>query len=359
MEHHHPTQPTWRSQLGQLLLDRPTRARVLDELGIHPQTLRCWISGETTPHEAMLSSLLQALPQHREHLLALMRADPHIGPDFLQEEVGRRPKEIPATFYREALRLWGETPRRFRDQCSLVLHMMLSQLDPGPRRIGVHLIIARLMPARSDAEGIPPRVRSLSQVVGMGTYAPLTEYLRSLHYFLGSESLAGYALTTGHGEDIPDTREATNLLPVHSGYEERAVAAYPIKRGGYFAGALIISSREAHSLDQQLELIEQYADLLGTVFADSDFVDHAQIELGEMPPWFEQQEYFANFRARVEEAQRAAVGEGSLIHDVLQLQEQVRAEFEGELLQLQALKRAGAGADSPRTATRVTQGAVQ
>jgi hypothetical protein len=341
MQQHQPTH-NWRSLLGQLLLDRDTRKRVLEDLGVHPQTLRRWIQDDTTPHESMLASLLSVLPEQRNHLLALMRADPKIGPDFMQEEAAMRPKEIPTTFYREVLRQWGETPRRFRDQCSLVLHMMLSQLDPGPRRVGVHLIVARLMPPRSDTEGIPAsRIRSLSQVVGMGTYPPLTEYLRSLHYFLGSESLAGYALTSGHGEDIPDTREEANLLPVHTAHEERSVAAYPIRRGGYFAGALIVSCREAHYLDEQLDLLEQYTELVATAFDDVAFVDPALIELGEMPPWFEQQEYFATFRQRVEAAQRAAVAEGKFIHDVLLIQEQVRVEFEGELLHLQALKRAG------------------
>jgi hypothetical protein len=333
------SQETWRAYVRKLYLDRRIRERLRHELGAHPQTVRRWINNQTTPRTSTLIALLDALPEYREELLVRLRADPKIGLDFLQDDPAHVPLKIPVEVYAELLRLLAETPRRFRDLVSLILHCLRTQLDPT-RRVGIHLIVAKCMPPRVFPAGSEVKVRSLLQVLGMGTRLPLHDYLEEIHYFLGAESLAGYALSTGHSEVVHNTEDSVQFFPVHYVQGERSVAAAPIKRQRLVAGVLLVSCYQPNFFTQtRIDLLDAYANAIALAFADTDFVPLDLIDLGEMPPWVLQSSHFEEFWVRVEEAQRAAMGDGHIVHDVLLLEEQVRRTYELEFLRMQAGER--------------------
>jgi hypothetical protein len=117
--------------------------------------------------------------------------------------------QIPASVYEEVLRLARETPDRFWLLGSTILSHALSQLETHPQRTGMHLIIARCMPPRADG-----KIRSLRLSAGLGT-PPWRSDFHPLEAFVGTESLAGYAVMKRHGIMVPDVQDASVIMPLH------------------------------------------------------------------------------------------------------------------------------------------------
>lgn len=309
-------------------------------LGVKPVTVQRWRNGTYYPHAAHVRSLLELLPEdQREHLRRLMLNDPKaraLLPPQASTEEEPAGDQIPSLVYEEVLRLAREAPDRFWLLGSAILSHALSQLETHPQRTGLHLAIARCMPPRSDG-----KIRSLRLSAGLGT-PPWRSDFHPLDAFLGTESLAGYAVMKRHGIMVPDLRDASVVVPLYPMEEERSAAASPILREGGLAGALIVSCHQTAFLTQErLTLIEHYADLLTLAFYDQEFYPFSRLDLALMPSWSLQQPFFASLRQRVTAEYHRSMREDGSFQALAQAEDRVRQTLEGEMLQLAS--RAGEG----------------
>jgi transcriptional regulator with XRE-family HTH domain len=186
---------TWRELLGKILQDPHERARIAAEMGVDPLTLTRWVHGESNPRVQNLQALLRALPEYHKEFLALIPKEfgPLLDETTLKEDALQ---EIPSAFYDRILHAFAELPAtlRFWSICDLILQQALQQLDPN--RVGMEISLVRCMP---PVQG--QKVRSLRESVGRGT-PPWTREFQQKTLFLGAESLAGYAVTTGRSISI-------------------------------------------------------------------------------------------------------------------------------------------------------------
>ncbi len=325
---------TWREMLGEIIRDPRERERLAGELGVNPVTLVRWSTNTSSPRLSELRALLRVLPNKQALLSELLGSDPSdfFSDGVFSQEMTRHPVEerrelvIPSRFYADALRTARHAPERFWTMCSLILGQMLAQLDP--ERQGIEIIVAQCMPPR---EG---KVRSLRERVGQGTPPWLNSSPEEKNLFLGAESLAGYAVAHGHRVATPGVWGQGNLLPFKEASYEVSLAAFPIMLEGNIAGCLVIASTQAgYFTVERLQLLDDYADLIRLAFCDADYYPQSSIELGIMPSWEVQQQYFASFRERITGLLREASLSGKLL-DALTAEQIVRQQLEEELLKL-------------------------
>ncbi len=334
---------TWRRYLHEIV--RRKSAAEKKQLYMAVQVTRAafqrWRSGENTPDAAHISLLLQALPgEERERLQSLMLDDPKVRPllplEMILPSEDLAPDKIPQRVYEEVLRIARDTPDRFWLLCSTILFRAISQIETYPKQTGVEICVARCMPPRPDG-----KIRSLRVYAGQGT----PPWRRDLHIkdgFLGAESLAGYAVIHRHGMMVPD-RNATGMVAPVWREHENSCAAYPILREGCIAGALIVSCCAPDFFTREkLTLIENYADLIRLAFYDHEFYPASSIDLGLMPPWQIQRQFFCSFRQRVNEAYKHSLREERPLQELAQVEARVRESLEGELLQLASQSDEGA-----------------
>lgn len=323
---------TWRTYLGDLVhrMDAEEKQRFCQSIGVTRTTIQRWRSGEDTPRAGNLERLLAVFSEvQRMQFLALLQNDPRVWallPLEMRKLLEPLPQDrIPSDAYARILREGRSAPDRFWQLCEIILGYALAQLDPHSS--GMEIVVARCMPPRADR-----KIRSLRVDISMGT-APWRGDLHHREGFLGAESLAGYAVSSRHGEMVPDLLDSATLIPIHAHEHERSAAAYPIMREGSIAGALIVSSAHVgYYTPQLLSLIEAYADLVCLAFYDRDFFDVSLIDLALLPRWTVQQGYFETFRGRVEEAYRRSLADGR--QEIAQVEQLVRIVLEGELLDL-------------------------
>src|SRR5438128_9885965 len=102
----------FRTYLKELLRDAPVRRLIEQRTDIAPRTLSRWISGETEePDRKRLLSLLAALPEHRDALLAAIHK---ALPDFevpLIDPATRLVEDLPMDFWVRLLEPNANTPR--------------------------------------------------------------------------------------------------------------------------------------------------------------------------------------------------------------------------------------------------------
>src|SRR5260370_14533019 len=102
----------FRMLLKERLQDPQARKRIEQRMDIAPRTLSRWISGETEePDRKRLSSLLAALPQHRDALLVAIRK---ALPDFEAPLIGPAPmliEALPLAFLSRPHHAKANTPR--------------------------------------------------------------------------------------------------------------------------------------------------------------------------------------------------------------------------------------------------------
>jgi hypothetical protein len=327
------TEATWRTYLDDLVRHKSSaeKKRLYEAVQVTRTAFQRWRNGESTPDAAHISLLLNALPdKERERLQVLMMDDPKaralLPSDVLLRDSGPADR-IPQEVYEEVLRLGRDTPDRFWLLCGVIFSHALSQIETHPEQTGVEISVARCMPLQSDG-----KIRSLRAYAGQGT-PPWRRDFHTRHYFLGAESLAGYAVMHRHGVMVPDEGDA--VAPVHWMEHERSCAAYPILREGHIAGALICSCCiPAFFTPEKLALLEKYADLIRLAFYDQEFYPASAIDLALMPSWQVQKEYFASFRQRVQDEYKRAVRKGQSPEVLSTMEERVRAALERELLQL-------------------------
>ncbi len=318
---------SWRELLGKFLQDPRERSRIAAELGVNPLTLTRWVSGESSPRSQNLQALLRALPQYREFLLESI---PEEFGQLFNEAVVKEDalQEIPAAFYARIFSAYAELPDILRSWsiCDLILQQALQQLDPN--RVGIEITVVRCM---FPSEG--QKVRSLRETVGRGT-PPWKRELQQKTMFLGAESLAGYAVTTGRPAAIQLHEEGQSRYPARWVDREKSAVAHPIKRAGRITGCLLFSSTQPnYFLPFRLALIERYAELMVLAFEREEFYELEQIGLGIMPSPEEQQPHVLIFSRRVTDMLRESAKRQQAM-SIVEAEQVVWQQIEAELLQL-------------------------
>ena len=286
---------TWRDLLRNIISDPREKQRLSESLGVREITLTRWVSQESDPRPQNLRNLLNALPQHRERFLDLIREEEGFE-EFSNSIVENSLQEIPSPFYTRIFAARASTIEnmRFWSICNLILQQALGQLDPD--RLGMSINVVRCMtPSANDK-----KVHSLRESVGTGT-PPWTGNLEQKAMFLGAESLCGYVVTLCRPAANQNIDDPQNLTPAHRTENEKSAAVHPILFAGRIAGCLLVSSTQYNYFLPQarLTLIEHYANLLALAFEPNDFYEPGQIELRMMPNQQIQKKYFADFRVRV------------------------------------------------------------
>jgi transcriptional regulator with XRE-family HTH domain len=285
---------TWRELLGKIIRDPQEKQLIANESGISPLTLTRWVSGESTPRPQNLRHLLLALPGYRKRFLELMSGE--FGQSLAESLNVEEPQEIPAQFYAWILKLYVNLSpvRRFNTICDVVLQEALRQLDPD--YVGMEITVVRCMPP-SYKSG---KVRSLCESVGCGT-PPWNRGLEQRILFLGSETLAGYAVASGRPVAIQNRQDGENLFPARWIDWEESALAYPIMRADRVAGCLLISCTQPNYFHSSVQrtLIQHYAELLSIAFDADSFYELHTIKLGHMPPFEQQRSYISSFSQRI------------------------------------------------------------
>ena len=283
---------SWRTLLGIIINDPKEKQRILDELDITQITLTRWVNGSSDPRPQNLRQLVNALPQHREQLLDLLREEKGVA-DLTSPLQDDSPKEIPSEFYEQVFIARASTTEnlRFWSMCQLILQQAIGQLDT--ERQGIAIWVVSCMPP----SGPHNKVRSLREVVGLGT-PPWPANLEQTAMFLGAESMAGNTVTLCHPTISQNLDAEYHFLPFTRGEHEKSAAIYPILYAGRVAGVLLVSSAEyKHFVSQRrTNLIQHYADLIALAFEPEDFYAPEAITLGVMPPPEVQQKHFVHYR---------------------------------------------------------------
>src|SRR5437588_8694713 len=92
------TPETWRDFLRTIIGDPHERQHLAEQLGVREITLTRWVNEESDPRPQNLRNLLNALPQHREKLLDLIREETGFE-EFSNAIVDDATKEIPSVLY--------------------------------------------------------------------------------------------------------------------------------------------------------------------------------------------------------------------------------------------------------------------
>jgi hypothetical protein len=121
-------------------------------------------------------------------------------------------------------------------------------------------------------------------------------------YFLGSESLVGYAIVNCRPAVIQDIHHNAAPLVVHQVEKMNSAAVYPLQKGGRVAGGLLILSTQKHYFSPARQaLIQSYAHLLNLAFRDNEFYPLENIALHLMPSEAVQDAYLSAFNQQVNE----------------------------------------------------------
>jgi hypothetical protein len=315
----------FRTLLKTLWNDPAVRRRIEQHSDIAPRTLTRWISGETEePDRKRLLSLLEALPQQRDALLAaITRALPDFEPPLI-DSGARLLDDLPMSFWLRLLELNANTPKNLHFAAMVNLIFLQLQATIDPERLGVQLTIAQCTPPASPNHP----VRSLREVLKMQTYqSPL--FGPGDTVFLGAESLCGYSVSLAQANIVQNIGEERQV-PVRKGRNEKSAAAYPIQRGGHVAGAFLVSSPQVDFFSQRVQyLLQIYSYLLCLAFETETFYAPERIRLRLLPSEEVQHGYITGFRQRV-----LSMLEHDLSLSRLQAEQAAWQQIEEELLAL-------------------------
>ncbi len=305
---------TWRQMLGQFIANPDEKQRIAHELDVNPITLTRWVNAHEKPADAsaseakksaprphLLRQLVNSIPQYREEFVAAIQKE---FPDFkvdvpLSVQLMEEKKEIPSHFYKIALQAAAQVSGslRFLTISDHILLQMMQQLDPD--RLGLSILLVQCVrPAPHE------KVKSVRERVSLGT-PPWATGRDERTYFLGAESLAGYAIMQGAYQKIDDLQHYTGLLPVHAAHYERSVLACPIRRESGIAGCLLVSSTQASYFSPaRIELVQDYSNLAMLMFEETDFYPLNVIDLRLMPDAITQGPFLFRFNEWVEKLMR-------------------------------------------------------
>jgi hypothetical protein len=286
---------SFRQLLKELLQDSAVRKLIEQRTDISARTLTRWVSGETEePDVKRLISLLHALPQHRDALLAVItKAMPNFDMSLI-DTTDSLIEDFPLDFWIRLLETNANTSKNlhFTAMVNLIFLQLQSYVDP--EHIGVELIIAQCFQPPSPDQP----VRSLWEVMKVKTHQSLLNNPGS-PLFLGAESLLGYSVSVCRVSIVQNIQEE-QLLPVRKTPNEQSAAAYPIQRGGHVAGCFLVSSPHAGFFSQRLQYVLQiYSYLLSLAFETEQFYAPERIRLRPMPAEHIQQRSIETFQNRV------------------------------------------------------------
>ncbi len=284
---------TWQEYLGTLIANPQEKQRLEKEVRIQPVTFQRWISGKSRPREGNIRQLLQAIPE--EHYTSFHQLVIQEFPALVEETHSQEQNlfTFPMEFYARVLSAHANTPPALFRQAlfDLILQQAIQQFDPDRRGMSLSLVCC-----------VPPliggKVRSLRQVSNIGTPPwKRDDVLKTL--FLGSESLAGAAVTR-YRRQVVNSKDEAPFTPIHWTEYEESAGAFPIARQARIAGCLIASSAHPfYFTDERQDLLECCASLLALAFEREDFFDPDEIALGPMPLYSEQEPFFRDFSKRV------------------------------------------------------------
>lgn len=321
-------QYSWRDLLKVIINDTHEKQRIAAELGLNPITLVRWTTQETDPRPQNLRRLLDAIPQHRDQMLELIR-DEEGFEEFSIAGLDDSSKDIPAFFCTSifAARATTNDSMRYRTTCTMVLQQALGQLDPD--RTGMSITVVRCMPSRDKHT----KIRSLRESLGQGM-PPWQADLEQQAMFLGAESLAGYVVASSRPFVTQNVDNDQTFVPLARSKYERSSAIYPILYAGRVSGCLIVSSAQYNYFLSQarLNLIKNYSDLIAVAFEPEEFYSPEEIELWIMPEQETQKQHFANFRQRVATVMREAARNKDALNTI-EAEKIVWRQLEDELIE--------------------------
>jgi hypothetical protein len=294
-------QQRWRHLLGEIIADVDERQRLAAQLGVSPVTLTRWTHNATQPRPQHLQRLIRAVAfPYRDRLTELIEQDyPGLAASVGAGQSDDAATEIPSEFYESVLTAYAHTRKeqRFFTISNRVLTQARDLLDP--HQLGISLSIAQCMPPASGGE-----VRSLRETTGLGT-PPWEAVLTQEALFLGIESLAGYAVSTGRSYAVANRADETGFLPIRWEQWEISAAVSPIWGENRLAGCLIASSvQPGYFSPSRQALVEQCAHLLTLAFQPEDFYEQQDINLILMPSRNVQREKAIDFRQLLEASSR-------------------------------------------------------
>ena len=316
----------WSSVLQNIIKLPSERQRLATELGVTAMTLTRWASGESNPQRPHLMRLVQAIhPRNRQDLVdALKEQYPDINTWLRDDNL----ELISSDFFSQVLSMRTTTTEGllFWRISDMVLKQALAQLDPN--RLGMSVKLIQCMPPRPE-DG---KIRSLHERAGRGT-PPWTADLEHDVYFLGLESMSGYATEMRHIVNNDDLSKDSTIPSIKEEFEASA-AAHPVRFEGSIAGCLLASSNQAGYFTQQrLSLLITFSDIIALAFDKKDFYPASLIELRVMPSAARQQPVLKTFRQRVtKNFQEAAARRTPLTRN--EAEQRAWQEIEGELLAL-------------------------
>jgi len=291
---------TWREFLATVIRDTKEKQRIANEIGVDPVTLMRWATKESSPRpRSLLNRLVNALPSHREQLSELIREE---FPNVLEEDdptlffIDSVIKEVPSVLYARILEAHATIVDTIRTWTisNLVMQQLVRQLDP--EQVGIAALIVQCVPPSEHDQ----KVRSLREQ--FLEKSPALKDVAQRAYFLGAESLVGYAITACHPVVVQDIQGDADLLVVHQMEEMNSAVAYPLQRAGQVAGSLLIlSTRKQYFSSARLALIQSYTHLLTLAFRECEFYALQDIELQIMPSEAVQTRYLSTFNRQVNE----------------------------------------------------------
>ncbi|HLI05576.1 MAG TPA: GAF domain-containing protein [Ktedonobacteraceae bacterium] len=316
--------PTWTNILQTIINEPEERQRLATLLGITPDMLGRWASGEVAPPMSQLARLVRVVkPQMRDELLAALTV---VYPDIERSLKGAGAERIPSSFFAEVLsaRTTTAEPLSFWRLSEIILKQALDLLDPNG--LGLVISVVQCMPP------VNGQIRSLRETIGKGTL-PWSANLENMALFLGMESLAGYCVETGRVVSVEDLSK-DRLIPAYQSEFEVSSAAHPIWLGGLIAGCLLASSTQIGYFSQQrLTLLAAFSDLIAIALSPDDFYPPHMVALHVLPLPEEQRPILATFRQRVSRVLLQSSQERRHISNS-QAERKVWQEIEEELLAL-------------------------
>lgn len=332
---------TWNQYLDEVIrqMTAAQKQQIYETVQVSRTSFQRWRSGDNLPDATRIQPLLAALPaEARERLVALMVKDARLRAILPNELVNPRIPSladgIASSFYADILRIQREAADPFWQVSNAVVQHAITELAPGPQRVGLNIVVARCMPAHADG-----KVRSLRTLLVMGT-PPWRIDLHREDGFFGAESLPGRAIYERRSVMVPDLTDPLSPAPPQA--HERSAAAVPIMRQGTIAGALLVVSQQSDFFTpERLTRVEQYADLVRLAFREGDFVPSSHIMLAIMPSWKAQQPLLATVRERTTSAYQQTLAQGGAWQDLNEVEQRAWKEIELELMYLAIREAAG------------------
>jgi hypothetical protein len=315
---------TWRELLAELIKSPRERKRIARLAKIDGEVLIGWSENAGSPTNQQLYALLQAAPQRRVLLRTLIIEEFE---DFEDDLLDSAPNTSIIAFSTRMLELYANTPDQSRtwSMCTAVLSEAVKRLDP--EHLGISASVVECVPGR---EGV---VSSLRESVGLGT-PPWLEQIEVKTRFLGVESLAGAAVSSGLVQMVTNSNQAQRLATNLPEYTVSA-AAFPIIHSDRIAGCFLLTSTQPDYFTSatRQELIENYKAMLALAFPPNNFYRREQIKLQAMPAFQAQQPYLSTVQDRIVATLKTAFSANRTI-SYLEAQQHVCGQIAEELVLL-------------------------